>query len=90
MKKNELKALREMLPTKLRIEIAEKFQMSSGSITQILTGAYRNDKILLGCYLHAAMYAKSQAELFTEIARRIREEMLSAIPVVDKKNEDVK
>lgn len=86
--KDELKALREMLPLQIRSEIAERFQMSSGTITQILTGAYRNDKVLLGCYLHAASYARAQAEIFTDTARHIREEMLNAIPVVDKNNND--
>lgn len=57
--KDELKALREMLPLQIRCEIAERFQMSSGTITQILTGGYRNDKVLLGCYPHAASYARA-------------------------------
>ena len=86
--KDELKALREMLPLQIRGEIAQRFQMSSGTITQILTGGYRNDKVLLGCYLHAASYARAQAEIFTDAARNIREQLLSAIPVVDKNNND--
>ncbi len=86
--KNELKSLREMMSLPLRMDIAEQFQMSTGTITQILVGAYRNDKVLLACYLHAASYARCQAELFTAAARQIRQDMLNAVPVVDKNNND--